>query len=380
MRIPPIVTVSLALFAFTSPTRADHPVEITILVESFDGCGCLGEFADPISCPPCPTGVLQNHPDCDFFGPNSLDHQWQNAGWPVDMFGDPNVVNQGFASQGFTVASGSIFNETAAFIIQYDNLPDATCPSPNPAVAFDMEAARMAQGLPDPVPDGTSYFLVEWRRHDDAPQTKVTTGGVNAFSRVPHPEATNNGFVATPFEIPNDDQWYEVTVLEFDHYVVSIGGLSVFVDLDPPGLFDATTADITINIDNIRYVYTAMVPDTETVCDNEVDDDFDGLTDCEDEDCQIPGVCPGCFHDPVFDVDDDGDVDGRDFAVFQTCITGTGDPGGQFSSLSEDCRCMDVSGTGDVPDETIDQQDYAVFEACASGPGIPTDPDCDGAG
>jgi hypothetical protein len=82
-------------------------------------------------------------------------------------------------------------------------------------------------------------------------------------------------------------------------------------------------------------------------------------------------------HDPVFDVDADGDVDQADFAVFQSCYTGSGFSDG----LSLTCRCLDVGddnydGWPDS-DGDIDSFDLAAFEACASGPGIAADPACD---
>lgn len=85
----------------------------------------------------------------------------------------------------------------------------------------------------------------------------------------------------------------------------------------------------------------------------------------------------GC-NAPVFDVagdsgieaEGDGDVDQQDFAVFQACYTGTGDPGGVFDRPG--CGCLDWNGDGD-----IDGDDFAKFEFCASGPGIPADPQCD---
>jgi hypothetical protein len=155
--------------------------------------------------------------------------------------------------------------------------------------------------------------------------------------------------------------------------------MHLLVDYGPQGAFvDCTLGErVTVWVDNLRYVYTAEVPDAETDCANGIDDDYDGDVDCDDTDCHIPGVCPGCYHSPVFDVNDDGDVDQSDFAILQACITGTGDPAGLFPSLSEDCRCMDVSGASGQPDDALVQQDLVAFELCASGPGIPADPACD---
>lgn len=80
---------------------------------------------------------------------------------------------------------------------------------------------------------------------------------------------------------------------------------------------------------------------------------------------------------PVFDVvgpsgnpaEPDGAVDQLDFAVFQSCYTGSNDPLGIFDRSR--CGCLDTNGDGD-----IDTDDYARFAYCASGPGIPADPVC----
>ncbi len=71
-------------------------------------------------------------------------------------------------------------------------------------------------------------------------------------------------------------------------------------------------------------------------------------------------------NDPVFDFDDDGDVDQVDFSVFQVCYTGFD------STLPAGCECADRTGDGFVT-----QSDATAFEACASGPGIPANADCD---
>ncbi|HPD30607.1 MAG TPA: carbohydrate-binding protein [Phycisphaerae bacterium] len=100
------------------------------------------------------------------------------------------------------------------------------------------------------------------------------------------------------------------------------------------------------------------------VCTNGIDDDCDGYTDCADSDCVNNPVC--CTHDPAFDIDDDGDVDQADFAVFQACFMT------DWATMSADCRCMESDGDND-----IDQTEYDAFEACASGAGISANPACD---
>ena len=69
------------------------------------------------------------------------------------------------------------------------------------------------------------------------------------------------------------------------------------------------------------------------------------------------------------DLDDDGDVDMEDFAVFQLCLTGSGEP------VSNACQLADLEKDGDV-----DQMDLERFLACliVSGPDRPGDPSCAG--
>ncbi|MBP7935812.1 MAG: hypothetical protein KA354_14285 [Phycisphaerae bacterium] len=114
-------------------------------------------------------------------------------------------------------------------------------------------------------------------------------------------------------------------------------------------------------------------------CGNGIDDDNNGLTDCADlEACSDDPACR-CTHHPVFDVDDDADVDQADFGVFQACYTGDGDLGGLFGSLSLDCQCMDLAGTGGATDNAIGSADLQVFMRCYTGPAMSAllDPNCD---
>ncbi|HOW71890.1 MAG TPA: hypothetical protein PKY77_14920 [Phycisphaerae bacterium] len=72
-------------------------------------------------------------------------------------------------------------------------------------------------------------------------------------------------------------------------------------------------------------------------------------------------LCPR----PFADTDADGDVDQRDFGVYQLCFAGGG--GGILGG----CRCFDADGDGDV-----DTTDFEEFQACFSGPAVPADPAC----
>ncbi len=143
------------------------------------------------------------------------------------------------------------------------------------------------------------------------------------------------------------------------------------------------------------------------ICDDEIDNDGNSLTDCDDPDCWDDPVCrteicddgidnngndlidcddPDCFDDPVclcpnpvFDTNKDGVVDMLDFGIFQRCFTGDGDPEGSFSSLSQACKCMDISGPEGQPDQAISAADFNVFLGCWTGPAMPglLDPACD---
>jgi len=88
----------------------------------------------------------------------------------------------------------------------------------------------------------------------------------------------------------------------------------------------------------------------------------------EEDDC-IGSLIPKFCNDPFADADGDGDVDQDDFAVFQTCFTGSG------GGVPEGCNCFDKDPLGG--DGDIDSLDFGVFENCASGPAIPADPGCD---
>ncbi len=67
------------------------------------------------------------------------------------------------------------------------------------------------------------------------------------------------------------------------------------------------------------------------------------------------------------DFDGDEDVDMLDFAHFQRCITGEGNP-------QTDLDCLDARLDAD---DDVDADDFAYFDACRSGPAIIADPACD---
>ena len=133
-------------------------------------------------------------------------------------------------------------------------------------------------------------------------------------------------------------------------------------------------------------IYQAICPDVDV-------EDSDGRRKAfeapiiKEIDVLAPGTPPFQCNDPVFDVvgggengdEPDGAVDAQDFGIFQTCHTGPGDPGGVFDSLSDACKCMDITGAAGVSDRAISQDDFGVFQLCATGPtpATPASPTCD---
>lgn len=119
---------------------------------------------------------------------------------------------------------------------------------------------------------------------------------------------------------------------------------------------------------------TLLTPFPE-ICSNGIDDDLDGQTDCADEaDCGVSAYCCRQRHNPVFDADDDGDVDAADFALFQRCLTLEGLPG-SWNALSAECKCLDMPGGVDHDIDMAD--DFDAFMLCARGPGVPAPAQCD---
>jgi hypothetical protein len=65
------------------------------------------------------------------------------------------------------------------------------------------------------------------------------------------------------------------------------------------------------------------------------------------------------------DHDDDLDVDGNDFNLFQPCMGGASVP------PSDGCAASDLDGDGDV-----DQTDFGLLQQCFSGFGLRAAPGC----
>ena len=72
-----------------------------------------------------------------------------------------------------------------------------------------------------------------------------------------------------------------------------------------------------------------------------------------------------CDDDLEGDMDDDGDVDQRDFGHFQVCLSGPG--------IAPDSACRDADLHND---NDVDADDFIKFMGCMSGPNIDADPSC----
>jgi hypothetical protein len=386
----------VAVCLISVPVRADHEVQVSMLVESFDGCGCLDPYADPKSCPACPEGVTSGgYSDCDIFGPDSIDYRWKNSGYASDMWGDNTTRSQGYRSQAFTIGSPAsigcpnatsvTFGSGEHLWITYDNTAQTSCSSATSWVKLEFEQARVAQGLPPPAASSAGHFVISVRRADvqgTGDTSDITTRvWLSLSSREPSGSAASSVWVDVPPVAPGTpptEGWQDVIVATVPQYITR-ARVDALVDLGPQGAsVDCTKGErVTVWLDNLRYVYTALVPDTETDCANGIDDDYDGLIDCDDvADCNGNAACP-CNKSVAFDSDFDGDVDQADFAFFQSCLTSPGPNSPQFAALSAQCKCLDVTGSGGQKDEAIDQSDMTAFERCASGPAVSADIACD---
>jgi hypothetical protein len=72
------------------------------------------------------------------------------------------------------------------------------------------------------------------------------------------------------------------------------------------------------------------------------------------------------LYGPPGDFDGDGDVDQKDFAHMQACLSGA-----TVAQNNEECQNAKLDGDSDV-----DQDDLVIFLGCLSGPGSPADVNC----
>jgi hypothetical protein len=110
-----------------------------------------------------------------------------------------------------------------------------------------------------------------------------------------------------------------------------------------------TTFDLTVS---------CAVPDE--VCDNSVDDDLDGDTDCDDADCTTDPACVPdeiCDNSADDDLDGDTDCDDADCAGDPACVPDEICDNSTDDDLDGDTDCDDADCAGDpacVPDEDCD--------------------------
>lgn len=83
-----------------------------------------------------------------------------------------------------------------------------------------------------------------------------------------------------------------------------------------------------------------------------------------------PNYC--LLHNPVFDVNDDRQVDASDLVFFEACATAAGAGEAEWQALSDACKCMDRNR-----DQSVDQIDFSFFQRCLTVPGIDADVTCD---
>lgn len=417
------VAITMA-FGFLLPCAA-QTIEVELIIEAFDGSGCIpsnppicpepedldgngcnahnGSTNDPhSSCSQVGLTWPSNYPNPSVFGPQKIDENWANIGAGVNWFGTnsikngseaPPELNQG--SQGASIiAPYNVFNDFEAATLGYispEDPQDIRHPS-FPVGRMLIEQYRQEYNAnnpgdlkPEPLWDRPVKLLYDVMRIGDGsndpdpdpqnPTLKMRAdilGFISDHDPIP-PEATFT-FVEpeTLRWIPADGLWHTYEIGEwgaFPEKVYFALSIRLWADEFP---LTVPSGQVEFYIDNVRIVYEAVPPDE--ICDNGIDDDGDGLIDCDDPDCDGHPACP-CNRILFADMDFDGDVDQTDFAAFQRCYTGSGHGGG----LLPECACFDVtSATPGEPDGSIDQLDFNAFLACSSGPDIPADPGCVG--
>ena len=401
---------ALAALSIVAVPGLGQTVEIELIIEAFDGAGCIP--LDPPNCPAphdldglgcnahdgstnnaapeCGTagGWPSNYSNKSFFGEKKLDQDWWNAGAGVDYEGSNSVMNgsppENQGSQFFDFNGGTTFGQIESANMGYispedpqdevggwgrmlieqirqeynTNHPDA--PKAPPIAGLDVwfafDVLRVGDGFGGTDPEN--------------PRLKMRADLI-AVDYLPVPGTLNWTWAADSTRyIPNDGTWHTYRIGFFDDWPEKVY-MGIGIQLDATGYFGTPmTEDVTVYIDNVRVIYEAL-PEDE-VCNDGADNDADGLTDCDDPDCDGDPACP-CNRTLFADADFDLDVDQADFAVFQICFTGSNFAG----TLTPECDCFDVTGPGDTEDGSIDQQDLGAFEACASGPSILAIDTCD---
>jgi lysophospholipase L1-like esterase len=141
-----------------------------------------------------------------------------------------------------------------------------------------------------------------------------------------------------------DTGWNQTTVTVFltaGTHTITVGGYlnqKTFTDEAATVYFD----DIDI---------TSQTATTETICDDGIDNDLDGFTDCDDSDCALDPVCLGpetlCADGIDNDLDGFTDCDDSDCAVDPVCVPGT-------ETVCDDGIDNDLDGFTDCNDSDCD--------------------------
>ena len=148
------------------------------------------------------------------------------------------------------------------------------------------------------------------------------------------------------------------------------------------GTKEEMQAKVAILDDYVKLV-SAGPPTVESFCEDGIDDDHNGLTDCADPECFSPAcneICSDgwdndsdgdvdcadadCSDDPTCrhpDFDRDGDVDQADFGHLQACFTES-----VVDPIGPGCEDTDLDS-----DTHVDSDDLAVLQGCSSGANVP---------
>lgn len=410
--------LACTLAAIIAVPAAAQTIQVELVIEAFDGSGCTP--SNPPICPepadldgsgcnchdgstnnPHPTycsqaGWPNNYPNPSVFGPRALDENWWNQGWAVNYFGSNSVKNgvepenQGSQSGRIDSPHNVLFQPNpwpASANIGYISPEDPQRASGGfgriliEQIRQEYNANNPGDLKPAPIPGMPVKLLYDILRNGDGsnnpdpnpqdPALRMRADQIGVWYQPIPASATWTDTPAATRMIPADGQWHTYEIGEWADFpeAVYFGiGIEMTVDSYP---YTIPSGQVTFYIDNVRIVYEAIAPDE--ICDNGNDDDGDGLTDCDDPDCDGHPACP-CNPIIFADFDQDLDVDQKDFAKFQLCFTGPGfgDP------LSAECACFDATGaTPGVPDGSIDQLDFTAFVACSSGPDIAANSACD---
>jgi hypothetical protein len=407
-----VLTAALAAIGMLSVSVTAQTIEVQLTIEAFDGCGC--QPLDPPNCGVCDnldgngcnahvgvtntpspycaslSGWPHPFPNPDVNGPDSIDQNWGNIGGAMEYSGDYENKNgvepANQASQRFVLASGRVIKaawpwEGAALGYIDPNNPQDIVGNIYGRMHIDAireayNAAHPDAVLPPPLMDQPAYITIDIRRVGGGlvgQPDLVLKPSLWPPSHNPDPAdlvvTYNTGLGVN--EVPNDSTWHTYRLADLNKYPLNVY-MGVYLDFmvgSAGGTSATTDEDVTVWIDNLKLVYTALpLPE---VCGNGVDDDADTKVDCADPDCYYTPNCP-CDPYIAFDVDHDSDVDQADFSVLQACVPGTAG-----TLLSDVCDCLDITGPDGNKDGTLDQQDFVAFEACASGPGVAADQACD---